>query len=607
MRFAILTLLIAACSSPEPRPPSVPPRVAPVIATLDAPPPARDDRRAVVLVTDPAALAAIAGAGGSFDAMTDDRDRATVFAAVRADVATAARGDRDAGVGIAGHDHRLFDVGWLDRGSFALIGLAYRVDRIPVTPASCGDVRLIYRLAYRATSAGVEVASRLPMTVALVLDGPARDGSPSGCRAAAQAWRLDPALAGDALGRALVAGPLATSLARARVHQVLTNAQVVRWPSAARPDLAGHAEYALRQFGRDGELLVADVVDQTPDVAAIAADRGKRAQLLAWLRDPATLAALALGWARLPAVLSASRALSVSPRGLARRANRPFRQLLSPRDVADLPALGSPEALLRRLDDHTCAGCHQSQTIAGFHLLGDDGDDVAPGNALAVAISPPLVADRVRRAALVEALAAGTAVDFTRPVFERAGNLGGRGARCGLGDPGFAAWTCQPDLTCQPTDGPRDDDAVGECLPSIDRRDIGDPCELGPLVASADPRRDQGPRARVTSCGDGVCDVDRVGFPGGMCTNACSALTPIATCGVIADLTPFNNCLARGRPFPECLTAHVNPAGLRRCDAATPCRDDYVCARGPTGVGGCTPPYFLFQLRVDGHPLTGRR
>ncbi|MEJ7602048.1 MAG: hypothetical protein WKG01_29395 [Kofleriaceae bacterium] len=22
----------------------------------------------------------------------------------------------------------------------------------------------------------------------------------------------------------------------------------------------------------------------------------------------------------------------------------------------------------------------------------------------------------------------------------------------------------------------------------------------------------------------------------------------------------------------------------------------------PVGSGGCTPPYFLFQLRVDGHP-----
>lgn len=30
-------------------------------------------------------------------------------------------------------------------------------------------------------------------------------------------------------------------------------------------------------------------------------------------------------------------------------------------------------------------------------------------------------------------------------------------------------------------------------------------------------------------------------------------------------------------------------------------RDDYICARTPDGNGACIPPYFLFQLRVDGH------
>ncbi len=41
-------------------------------------------------------------------------------------------------------------------------------------------------------------------------------------------------------------------------------------------------------------------------------------------------------------------------------------------------------------------------------------------------------------------------------------------------------------------------------------------------------------------------------------------------------------------------------AGLRACDDQNPCRDDYVCARAAHG-GACLPPYFVFQLRVDGH------
>ena len=86
-----------------------------------------------------------------------------------------------------------------------------------------------------------------------------------------------------------------------------------------------------------------------------------------------------------------------------------------------------------------------------------------------------------------------------------------------------------------------------------------------------------------------------------MCTEGCGGLAPTSTCGSIAVLEPFNACIARGEPFQTCLAEHVRPAGLRACGAGNPCRDDYVCARTPTG-GACIPPYFLFQLRVDGHP-----
>ena len=48
--------------------------------------------------------------------------------------------------------------------------------------------------------------------------------------------------------------------------------------------------------------------------------------------------------------------------------------------------------------------------------------------------------------------------------------------------------------------------------------------------------------------------------------------------------------------------AFSNPAALRACDVDSPCRDDYICARSGSERGVCLPPYFLFQLRVDGHP-----
>ena len=78
-------------------------------------------------------------------------------------------------------------------------------------------------------------------------------------------------------------------------------------------------------------------------------------------------------------------------------------------------------------------------------------------------------------------------------------------------------------------------------------------------------------------------------------------------------LQGFNACLAARRPFAECLRNNVRPAVLKGCDANEPCRDDYICARTAAGHsaskdarerahGACIPPYFLFQLRVDGHP-----
>ena len=231
LRAVIGFAALVACSPTAPAPAPPQPQSSPAAVersaadprqedALDAAAPAADPRqaaapgvptRAVALVTDPAALAAIAEAGGRFDALLDGADRAAIFETARADIAAAGRGDPNAGVGIAGHTHRLFDAGWLERGAFELIGVAYRVDRIPATPGACGDLRLIYRLGYRARTAGVEVGSRLPMTVAVVLRGPARAaadadvgaaGDALGCRAAAAAWRQPAALAGRALGEA---------------------------------------------------------------------------------------------------------------------------------------------------------------------------------------------------------------------------------------------------------------------------------------------------------------------------------------------------------------------------------------------------------------------
>jgi hypothetical protein len=123
------------------------------------------------------------------------------------------------------------------------------------------------------------------------------------------------------------------------------------------------------------------------------------------------------------------------------------------------------------------------------------------------------------------------------------------------------------------------------------------------VSSSADAHRDRVTLTAARACpGEQVCEATSVGFPGGMCATRCGEGGPQAACGAIALLTPFNNCIARGEPFEVCVRANVRPADLRRCDFTHPCRDDYICARADQNHGTCIPPYFLFQMRVDGHP-----
>ncbi|MDB4985978.1 MAG: hypothetical protein JWN04_1156, partial [Myxococcaceae bacterium] len=253
-----------------------------------------------------------------------------------------------------------------------------------------------------------------------------------------------------------------------------------------------------------------------------------------------------------------------------------------------------------RLDDLTWCGFHQCLTIAGFHLHGDDALYDNAGNTLSTGSSPHTRAELKRREQYVHALASGQAGDLARPLAERAqADDGGYGAHCGLGDLGFADWTCAPGLRCDAYEAAASEQTVGVCLPQ--RSELGDPCEPARVRPNRDAQRESVEPALERSCSQ-ICERARVGFPGGMCAASCSPLPPHGACGGIAILTPFNDCLARMRPFSECVRDHVRPAGLRACSESAPCRDDYVCARTATGEGACLPPYFVFQLRVDGHP-----
>ncbi|WP_437983854.1 hypothetical protein [Sorangium sp. So ce117] len=612
----------------------------PAAAPQGTPPQARP----LLLLTDPAVLAELEAAGLDFGSVLTGAPRApaslsalsrtaelgSIARVLADDLRHVQRADPRSGTSIARHAHRLFDERWLsaEGARFELIGVVNRMDRRPFDASACGETRLVYRLAYAAktpggvasatSAAGASVAtpapaaaSRLPMTVSFELLAPAGDAR--ACRRLAQAWSRAGAFSGPDLVRFLTSpeGPLAPGAAdRAHLARLVVNLQSVRWPSTVRPDLGGHAEYVLRAFRWDARAgrYAPLALENTPDVARLSRDPARRERLRAWLSAPENLARLDEGTALLPEEFLATKALSATPHGLARRANRPFRVLFEPRDFAGvdfggLSRVRSPEGLLRRLDQMTCPGCHQSGSVAGFHLLGQE----PPGrvhDALFTVESAHLAGDLPRRRAVVEAVARGAAPDDEVPYPERGdGARGGYGARCGLGDPSFADWSCAEGLVCSAYDAPQEDRAtVGVCLPAAP--EVGDPCQVGAVVPHADPHRDRAAAAQPGACPlAAVCNTSPVGFPGGMCTSSCVALPEEGVCGAIAVLDPFNRCLARGTVFTECLSRHVTPAGLRRCSSEAPCREDYVCARTSSGEGACIPPYFLFQLRVDGHAV----
>lgn len=606
-----LALACARCAAEPPQGGARAP-VAATVASSGGPPSQPSVGGAVaptMLITDPAVLrelerrglslgALLGGAAGSNRELSQLPRFAPLLSELQREIARTAAADRYAGVDVARFPHRLFDARFLRlaQARFSLAGVVNRPDRAPFSPASCGETRLVYRLAYELDA---ERASKLPMTLGIELQVPR---GAAGCRAAAARWQEPAQSTPEARAAWLRSelGPLGPSLTPVTrdAARVVVNLQLVRWPSTVRPDLGGHAEYLLRAFRPDAAaVLRPEVLENTPDPQLLK-QSGARKALTTWLGEHAT--EVDAGTPVLPEAWLSMRAISVTPRGLHRLANRPFSAALAATDVAGRDFAGgalvkSPAGLLRRLDQLSCQGCHQARSVAGFHLLGEDAPGAAAENSLVSAVSPQVLADLPRRLRVAERMLAGAEPDFSAPFAERAAD-GGYGQACGrTEDPSFVAWTCQTGLECSAIESGANG-LVGQCLPA--EHGVGDACEKGEISQAREPLRDGVRGVRLEDCPQMVCNRSGVGFPGGMCTAACGA--PGSTCGSIAILDTFNACLARGESFLSCVRDNVRPAGLRGCGPLNPCRDDYVCAQSAQG-GVCLPPYFVFQLRVDGH------
>ena len=136
----------------------------------------------------------------------------------------------------------------------------------------------------------------------------------------------------------------------------------------------------------------------------------------------------------------------------------------------------------RRLNDITCAGCHQTRGIGGFHFPGVNWMAAAPSNATTVPASPHFIGDQVRRRDILTAIRDGITPDYSRGFSSRPQLRGdkdllgteyvdGWGAHCydtraaGANDKSFRSWTCARGLACQVI-GEANTERMGMCFVS---------------------------------------------------------------------------------------------------------------------------------------------
>jgi hypothetical protein len=389
-----------------------------------------------------------------------------------------------------GFAFQLFDRGLFESSDvrFVLSGIVNRMDRAYVAPATCGEIRLIYRLTRTDVPPIGEnaVSQRLPMTLNLVLKAKA-DGTAIACREIARRWLATGAAPSmeTLLGKD---GPLSL-IGTENIDRIETNLQIAHAPKSALRDF--RTDYLLKVFDYNGQ---AARFEETPlenqiDRDRILADDRLRRDFKAWLLDPGHFAELDRGTLVIPDRFLATSAVAPTPVGfdlgelqpefgLVQGEGTAGKAVFSDSDVvgalkraaADgtkLQNIKSPAGFERRLNDVTCAGCHQTRGIGGFHFPGVDWMAAKPSNSTVVPGSPHFFGDQVRRRDILASFSAGEAPDFSRGFSNRPQLRGstelagteysdGWGAHCYLpgarpaqADRSFGGWTCAEGLACQ--------------------------------------------------------------------------------------------------------------------------------------------------------------
>ncbi|PPQ16869.1 hypothetical protein CV770_23820 [Bradyrhizobium sp. AC87j1] len=394
------------------------------------------------------------------------------------------------GVG-EGFDVQLFDRAVLKSRDtrFVLAGIVNRMDRAYASEDSCGEIRLIYRLA----RFDGKTATRLPMTLNLVMK--ARDarqtdaeGKPISCAELARRW-LDNGNWQELIG----------SRDDAMLDRIETNIQLSVAAKSALHDF--RSDYLLKVFKYNSatKAFEESTLENQIDRDRIMSDDALRRDFKDWLLAPEHLREFDRGTVLIPEKFLARSAVVPTPAGLDASALQPEfgmmqaegegKAVFADNDVVgalkqavargDVQNIRSVAGFQRRLNDVTCSGCHQTRGIGGFHFPGVDWLADRSSNASIVPASPHFLGDQPRRRDILTTFATGKRPDFSRGFAGRPQTRGSRelagseyqdgwGAHCSLQDAGsgtrdesFTSWSCANGLTCQAAAASR---RIGMCF-----------------------------------------------------------------------------------------------------------------------------------------------
>ena len=397
-------------------------------------------------------------------------------------------------------DFQLFDRTMLysDQSRFVLAGIVNRMDRGYLSESNCGEIRLIYRLTRTgAPDPGQPAASlRLPMTLNVVLKAKGDRATDSikavTCAEIARRWLAagDLPLTGAELAAKLTSadGPL-DLVKPENIDRIETNLQIAHAPKSPVRDF--RTDYLLKVFYYDAPKARFEEgpLENQIDRDRILADAKLKSEFREWLLDPAHFAELDRGTVLIPDKFLALGAVAPTPVGFAASRLQPAFGLMpgegaaanavfSESDVVAalkkaaesgvaLQNIRSVAGFERRLNDITCAGCHQTRGIGGFHFPGVDWLAAKPDNSTVVPASPHFFGDQIRRRDILASLRDGKRPDYSRGFSSRPQLRGstelagteyedGWGAHCYAqragaadNDRSFKSWTCAEGLTCQ--------------------------------------------------------------------------------------------------------------------------------------------------------------